>query len=390
MNTLRTTALMAALLAVSLVSSFSAAQYDTEQREQAEDPAKHKPYFLPSRDAPSAFTFDRSDSIFHQRGTQGVFARHIIPRIGGVISQSDLVPSIGIDSLAVVIEPLASAPYYPGYLLVEHDGTRAQYGITYEDLVPIAIFAESGGTSIYTLFDFDESEDLDFRMNAGFIDHNRIGQIALEFAKTRFSDAILFIDICEICLGDSNVALASRIVQEVSDDNSSSFATLRGDSGYINTDLGLPYTWSISGNRAEIFGRIARVYWSVGSDGSLSIDGASMILAAEELEFEFDDGSSRLTDFLPFYFPELHDNSNPDESEQIENSIRKLVSDAHFLFRTIALLRTSRATNPDAWDEFLEVLASEPMVRANAKPWNQYAESLCSVFPKRKICKGVN
>ena len=84
------------------------------------------------------------------------FAPNNLVRIGGVLSQADRLIDLSGNPVSVRIELAADQPY-PGYVNVHRTGlpTPDRYLIEYSDLVPMVLFVDSGGTSLYTLWGSD-------------------------------------------------------------------------------------------------------------------------------------------------------------------------------------------------------------------------------------------
>ena len=66
---------------------------------------------------------------------------------------------------------------------------------------------------------------------------------------------------------------------------------------------------------------------------------------------------------------------------ETSSSSRQLLSDAFFLFESLALLRAVKTDAPDNWKTFMQALSSISLVEGNPNPWILYHQSACSVSP---------
>ena len=186
--------------------------------------------------------------VLHPTG-YGAIARGNLLRIGGVLSQADaLVDRIGED-INIRVE-LESRDTYPGYILVSLADTTTphRYLIDYADLLAMTLFVDSGGTSLYTLWDSDgDGLPPNFGHNAGFLDHRLEGSVALEFHGTRHADALYFLDTCQGCVEPAD-GMLTEVVERINAGTSGGRYTdidsndiERLADTYLNTDVDLSF-----------------------------------------------------------------------------------------------------------------------------------------------------
>ena len=322
-----------------------------------------------------------------------VFTSGNLARTGGVLSQADSLIDLSGNPVPVRVELAADQPY-PGHIDVYRTGStmRYEYPIEYNDLVPMVLFVDSGGTSLYTLWESDSGRfPPDFERDAGFVNHRLGGMIALEFQGTRYSDAVFFLDICQwTCVepaDDDLDSVVERINTELDgrpvDSDLPEVMYIR-DGTYINTDVDLPFQVSVEGDLFFVDGNVARLHPNVSSRDRIVIHSAYRIVASEEfssnLEYEFAFGSQILG--RPWWLP-----------DEIENDVRIAFAilaeavDVHFLFETLALLRSAKGSSPDEWKSFRQALESKVLVRANPEPWYRYSRSFCSLYSDDDDCQ---
>ena len=299
----------------------------------------------PGRFAISMLNFvesTRERSPFHARRFD-VMTSEILDNIGGVLSQGDELfdDSGNLVKVAVQLD-YGDGAFHPGLVIVHETGSQAStasysYSTAYNDLVPMVLFVESGGTSLYTYW-----EDLppDFSGDAGFMAHSTKGMVALEFHDTHYAESLRFVDTCA-CAGPPDEDLDS-IVNQINQINASIpvYGELHGS--YINTDVDLPFSISIHDDRLFLDGNIARFYWKL-------VDDRIVISKAGRLVRSY-----------------------------------QRVDDVFFLFKTLALLRSAKISSPDGWSTFLRELVAS--ADTNPEPWNRYVESFCSVYPNNENC----
>lgn len=308
---------------------------------------------------------------FHPSGT-GVGTRNNFVRTGGVLSQADSLTDGSGNPVSVRIELAPNRPY-TGYVNVHRTGSSAlpmsyRYPITYEDLVPMALFVDSDGTSLYTIWNSgDERLPSDFERDGGFVSHHVdglvlvddwvAGLIAVEFQRTRYSQAVYFLDTCRDCVEAADDDLVTRISSALNDARSDETRVIdpidveRINRTYLNTDFYLPFRVTINDNLLSVDGNVVRLRPTVDQDH----------VAIRDVE--------RIV--------------TPDRYVASE----VFLSDVDFLFETLALLRSAKESSPDDWQRFREALASEALVNANPEPWRRYSRSFCSLYGDSEGCQ---
>ena len=269
--------------------------------------------------------------------THGLTGR-VVGSLGGVLSSADrLVDRVGV-AVSIRVEH-ESFLGYPGYITVRgtEPDSESIYRIDYASVVPIAMFVDSGATSLFTLFDDDRIDAQQFVHDAGLVSHPGGGYVALEFGGTPYATALESLDLCgTTCLGSDVTGFLRKL--DVGD--------VRRVVPWINTDAGMtsprPYTFVVQNGTADISGDIVRFYLSR-AFGEVVVDRARQVL-------------------------------DPANGE---------VSEAHFLFETLVLLRAARDADPVLWADFLTSLSAEPLLRAQPEPWELYTRNFCSVYPNK-------
>ena len=307
----------------------------------------------------------------HQRDT-GIGTRNSLVRTGGVLSQADSLTDSSGNSVSVRIELAPDRPY-TGYINVHRTGSPVppmsyRYPITYEDLVPMALFVDSDGTSLYTLWDSgDERLPPNFERDGGFVSHHvdgllrvdgRVdGLIAVEFQRTRYSRAVYFLDTCRDCVEAADDDLVTRISSALNDARSDETRVIdpidvqRINGTWLNTDFYLPFRVTTNDNLLSVDGNVVRLHPTVDQDH----------VAIRDVEWIV----------------------TPDR--YVASAV--FLSDADFLFETLALLRSAKESSPDDWQRFREALASEVLVNANPEPWRRYSLSFCSLYSEDEGCQ---
>ena len=99
-------------------------------------------------------TADRTNIAYYASGDD-VFLANLLQSIGGVQSQGSVWDDQhdGAPKVQFVLKPNGD---YPGYVLVSNSVATARYPIAYDELVPMSLFVDSGGTSLYTLWEEDK------------------------------------------------------------------------------------------------------------------------------------------------------------------------------------------------------------------------------------------
>lgn len=293
----------------------------------------------------------RSRWGFHDRGVDIMSSPKILSNIGGVLSQGDeLVDDSGIK---VALQLDYDNTFQPGRVVVRETGPQASkvsynYGIEYNDLVPMVLFVASGGTSLYTYWEEDDKLPAGFSSDAGFVAHPTKGMVALEFHGTRYAKALYHVDtciffLCTVSPDEDLYSIVDRINDSISTHgNLDSFRNLI----YINTDVHLPFRVSMRDDRlfVDVDGEIARFYPDL-------VNGRIVIRTARKLF----------------------------------RTHQRAMGDVFFLFETLALLRSVKISARDDWSIFVEKFAAS--ADTNTEPWNRYIDSFCSVYPDNQGCR---
>ena len=324
-------------------------------------------------------SLDRTDVAYHATGDD-VFQPVVLQNIGGVLSQGSVVD--GRDGRAPKVEfVLGLDGTYPGYVLVNDGAVTGRYRIRYDDLVPMALFVDSGGTSLYTLWG-DDRLPATFRREAGFAKYDGgPGVLAIEFAGTRYADALYFLDTCQACVAvpddDSGAAVNARTATDTE-------AGSERPSSYINTDVDSPFeVEETSAGAIEVSGGIIRFYWrgDAGTGERVSVVRKQPIVRPGELRANVDrwvtERENAHIDLLRAGF---------DLRKEGRILGRRRLADAFFLFETLALLRATKLRSPEDWSVFMAVLSSAWFVRHNREPWERYTETFCGVYSEEVEC----
>ena len=325
---------------------------------------------------------DRTGVAYHATGND-VFQPVVLQTIGGVLSQGSV--GGGRDGRAPKVEfALGPDGAYPGHVLVSDGAVDGRYRIAYDELVPMALFVDGGGTSLYTLWG-DNRLPANFQREAGFAKYDvGHGFVAIEFAATRFADALYFVDTCDRCVAfpddDSEASVRARMTGR--------FGTEAGSErrrSYINADVGSTFEVEETGAGAiEVTGDIIRFYWSAdaGAGQRVSVDTKRPIVRPGELRANVDRWLAEFDDVRI-----LRLMAGFDERKKGSGSMqRRRLADAFFLFETLALLRASKLHWPEDWSAFMAVLSSKSFVRKNREPWERYTEIFCGVYPAGVEC----
>ena len=324
-------------------------------------------------------SLDRTDVAYHATGDD-VFQPVVLQNIGGVLSQGSVVD--GRDGRAPKVEfVLGLDGTYPGYVLVNDGAVTGRYRIRYDDLVPMALFVDSGGTSLYTLWS-DDRLPATFQREAGFAKYDGgPGFLAIEFAGTRYADALYFLDTCQACVAvpddDSGAAVNARTATDTE-------AGSERPSSYINTDVDSPFeVEETSAGAIEVSGGIIRFYWKgdAGTGERVSVVRKQPIVRPGELRANVDrwvtERENAHIDLLRAGF---------DLRKEGRILGRRRLADAFFLFETLALLRATKLRSPEDWSVFMAVLSSAWFVRHNREPWERYTETFCGVYSEEVEC----
>ena len=203
-----------------------------------------------------------------------------------------------------------------------------------------------------------------------------------------------FLDTCRwTCtdpVGDDLDPVVGRINTELGGiryDDIDSLTSSHISGTYINTDVDLPFHVSMDGDLLSVNGNIARLHPNV-SDNRIVIDDAKRIFTSERLP---DVAAERIS--LVLRASEMLTGA-VDAREAVTlrllmgEAAREIVleftpaslADAHFLFETLALLRSAKESSLDGWKNFRQALESEVLVRTNPEPWELYSSSFCSLY----------
>ena len=321
---------------------------------------------------------DRTGVAYHAT-RDDVFQPAVLQAIGGVLSQGSVGGGRNGQAPKVAFA-LGPDGTYPGYVLVSDGAASARYRIRYDELVPMALFVDGGGTSLYTLWSADRLP-ADFQREAGFAKYEGgPGFVAIEFAATRFADALFFLDTCAGCVALPDDDLESAINARTSSDTETGS---RRVSSYINADVGLRFKLEETKVGAyEVTGGIVRFRWS-GDVGSqrVSVDTKLPIVHPGELRANLD---RWLTENEDVHILRLM--AGIDIRKEGRKPGRRKLADAYFLFETLALLRATKLNWPEHWSTFMAVLSSEWLARKNREPWERYTGTYCGVYPAGADC----
>ena len=310
---------------------------------------------------PPALAADQIDSVFHRSkyvndmrkaggyspDGRSVFGLRVLRSIGGVLAQASFEVEQNVAPL------LLGRGDCDECIRVRVFGTEAVYDVRYDDIVPMVLFIEGGGTSMYT----DWENDAKFRVNAGFVSPERVkGLIALEFRGTKYEMALRFLDFC------NTLCLETPPPPE------------HGRHPYINHDVEREYTFSLTGrDRLSVQGSILRTYWDeeheTSADPQVVIVGEVVLSPINRLAERVASCAQRQKDYC----------AEKEELQYLGHPL-DLFADVYHLYRTLALLRTVKQSTPDAWKGFLEYLTSDIHVAENLSTWTRYTESFCSVY----------
>lgn len=334
---------------------------------------------------------DRTNSPYHRVGISG----RLLRAIGGVQSQGVATVGLCEDDHIRLYFQLESGSY-PGYLNARLCGTEAKVLLPYDELVPLVLFVDSGGTSLYTAFDLDA----EFMKNAGFVKHKEGGLVALELKGTRFEEAVSSIDFCEHCLSeDTDDELREAISPRAE--------TERGnidyeEGSYINTDLGIPHIVTVEEGEIAVSGGIARYHWKsfslAGSDADVAITEVNRLVRPtrkllgdtepqtiqERISFLEEQRNELEIDYLKAPFGSELEDQLETEINLINGELEEFNLPPGFeLFESLSLLRNAKGDDRE-WSRFIE------SVRRHAshqpEPWIQFTDAYCSLYPERPDC----
>lgn len=344
---------------------------------------------------------NRAGSAYHKLGYE-TLTPPTIPDIGGVLSQTNKIDyeTAGWDEWHL---RLSDDEKYPGYVEVKTSNHKVRYAIEYDDLVPAVLFVDSAATSLYTFWD---EEDLPngFAQQAGFIRHNGPGFVALEFAETRFAEALHFLDTCGYCVGSSVKGLAEKANEEISAYGHGSDTADEASQSYINSDLGAQYVLNVNSDEAVVRGEIVRYYWKISktNQSNVYIRDARRVVNPSELTDRFEKEKHQVRE-LSKTIRSLLDAADVSalelakfdaETSQIIKRIKKTgfvaenkLRDVTFLFETLALLRAAKTENRQKWESFVQEVKAPRYLETFGATWERYSTSVCVVYPELQECE---
>ena len=338
-------------------------------------------------------SLDRTGVPYHAAGND-VFQPEVLQSVGGVLSQGAAGGGRG-DGAPLVQFAFGRDGGYPGFVFVSDRAAIGRYYLRYEDLVPMALFVDGGGTSLYTLWGANRLP-ANFRRDAGFAKYEGgSGHVAIEFAGTWYADALYFLDICTGCTAaaddDSQAAVdvGSAVAAQSSGERSSS---------YINTDVGSVFeVEKADRGRIKVRADISRFHWSTDSSGSgeLSVDRKQRIVRPDALRANVDrllkEAFQSKESRAALFFLRMR---GIDVKRRLRKEAgmvgRRRLADVFFLFETLALLRTTKRHAPTDWSAFMAALSSDWLVRRNREPWARYTETFCGVYTRAPECSGFD
>ena len=299
----------------------------------------------------------RKSSEFHPRTIPQIYRHSVLAAIRGVLAQASI--EYPESKVALAFEQGECSEC----IRVSTPDRNAVYRIAYDDLVPMVLFIEGGGISLYTIPPQDTStHTLDyahFQVDAGFVSSsNEIGLIALEFKGTKYEQALQFLDLCNALCVESSPPYG-------------------GWASYINHDAEQKYTFSFAATTLRINGGVFRTYWK---DKGAVTENRQDVVTWEVAISPPDRVAKRLSVCTN---SKLRSKISYCDDKVLMLPAAKPHDDfdnAYYLYHTLALLRTAKRSTPGTWSEFLEHLMSEALVADNLPTWNRYAESFCSIY----------
>lgn len=297
----------------------------------------------------------RKSSEFHPATVPQIYRHSVLAAIRGVLAQASIEYPENKVALALGQGECSEC------IRVSTLDKNVVYHIAYDDLVPMVLFVEGGGVSLYTIPSHGTStlDYAHFQIDAGFVSSsNEIGLIALEFKGTKYEQALQFLDLCnDLCVESSPPY---------------------DWASYINHDAEQKYTFSFAATTLRINGGVFRTYWK---DKGAVTDNRQVIITGEVAISPPDRLAKRLSMCTD---PKLRSKRGYCADEVLEKlpaaKPHDDLSNAYYLYHTLALLRTAKRSAPGTWSEFLEHLMSEALVADNPSTWNRYTESFCSIY----------
>ncbi|MDX8353983.1 hypothetical protein [Cognatiyoonia sp. IB215182] len=285
---------------------------------------------------------------FHPSGAS-VFNALVAPNIGGVVAQGVARNTGGMSDILLSLPDPAS---YTGQISVTIGGMTGSLEVTYDELVRAALFIDGGRTSLYTYWDEDDGVLPDgFARDAGFLAAvPEEGMIAVEFRTAEYSRNLYLLDLeLESCIVPTEAQSVLEKLNEAlaAEANDPEFVFEVSDDSYIVSDLARPFQLTISNGRVSLDGALHRYYWS-------ALPGTVATV------FDI----------------ELYD---PVACDADDLTVLNEMTD---LFGTLALLRSARAHDEEAFVAFLTSLSAEALVVANPEPWQDYTASVGELYPE--------
>lgn len=285
---------------------------------------------------------------FHPSGP-AVFNALVAPTIGGVVAQGVVRNTSGESDVVLSLPEPAS---YTGQIAVTAGGMTGLLDVMYDELVRAALFIDGRRTSLYTYWDEDDGILPDsFARDAGFLAAlPEEGMIAIEFRTAAYNRSLYLLDLeldscivpteAQSMLGALNEALAAEAMNP-------DFVFEEFDNSYIVSDLVVPFQLTISNERASLEGALHRYYWD-------ALPGR--VATVFDIEF-YDPAACNANDLT-------------------------VLNEMTDLFGTLALLRTARAHDEEAFVAFMTSLSVEALVEANPEPWQDYTASVGELYPE--------
>lgn len=353
-------------------------------------------------------TMSRSGSTFHQTGTR-VFRASVVGRFRGVVSQADVVTLNGEIFEISSILPVPRQGY-PGYIALRTEAGELTYSIGYSDLLPLALVADAGATSLYSLTSDINDSALSsaasinqWAAEAGMVvfqDQDEVS--AIEIAGTPIHYALRFADLCNSCESDEIAGFADAINRQ----NGVSRASDASDDSWIISDVGVRFEAEVAGRELRIDGVMTRNRWSIGDgEDTASVTSVSALSAEIVMDFYVQAADTTEVCFAPDpptdciflfeeVFPRLYENAfreaallrlNPDslfmENENLDfvslgQKAAQAISRAEIAFETLALLRHAKTVDPNGWRTFMSSMSTDQIMEQNLRDWRRYAGAL--------------
>ena len=339
----------------------------------------------------------RAGSSFHRNGAL-VFNKAVVGRFRGVVSQASEL-SIGGNVLTyIVIDPLPSNTEYSGSLSIMGPNSQFEYQISYDDLLPLALLAQSGGTSLYSLTSnirqaSQEATSIrEWAKESGMVvDQNTV--VAIELSGTRFFRALEFVDLCYVCEGQEFPQIANNINRK----NNAHRPTSIVDESWIITDIDIPFEVTVVQGTLEIDTTLTRDSWILGNTKQsafvtnvVEISGAA---ALQEIDTHVQirsicidnaecDGVVDQIDSLLHREARLlgMDVAEAAGAQLNYSPLKKRsvaeIEIAEFVFETLALFRHAKNSRPEEWNTFITSISNDAMIGGNLNTWERYTASL--------------